>query len=120
MKYYSQDNKQQETPSLIPRPQHDVCCAGNLGIRLGEALEDFMLVWMLNIPSPSSLLLLSPPPPFSSLTHSLLQRKLVEQWKKLSDKTRQQCAHMYLHAAQQWRFCGATLFLAEVHDGVYI
>ena len=43
-----------------------------------------------------------------------LQRKLVESWRELEGKTREQCARTYIGIAQQWHHYGYTTFQAEV------
>ena len=54
---------------------------------------------------------------------SLLQNKLVKQWKELAGWTKNKCAHKYLSICYQWEYYGTTLFQAEVSQeiiGVYI
>ena len=105
--------------SLIP--QQDVYHTDGLGTRLGEVevkLETRIYAYMDH--AQFSCKTISPISNYpSSHIHTQIHthpaaKEAVEQWKKMGNKTRQQCTHMYIHAAQQWKFCGATLFLAEV------
>lgn len=45
---------------------------------------------------------------------SLLQSKLVKQWKERSGWTKEKCALEYLNICYKWEYYGATLFQAEV------
>lgn len=51
-----------------------------------------------------------------ALDHSmnLLQRKLVESWKALGGKGKEQCARSYVGIVQQWSHYGSTFFQAQV------
>ena len=53
-----------------------------------------------------------------ALDHTLchLKKKLVEHWKLLGGKSREQCARSYLATAQQWIHYGCTAFQAEVSN----
>lgn len=51
-----------------------------------------------------------------ALDHTLnqLKRKLVEHWKMIAGKSKEQCARSYIAVAQQWSHYGSTTFQAEV------